>query len=187
MFACVIVDILNKHTGAEFIIRDIIYNSTGTTFLGALDQLGLRHYCCRRMLLSHVDLIEKLLIFWLFCATTTTNCLVGRLHSHRPATTDEVGSTRTIRHHFSRRVGSVGAAPLLLPSDAVVARGPDRKADQQRPASVSRKARDDFFTLAACGFILETDTRALGLLGAWLVGAAPLLLPSDAVVARGPD
>uniref|UniRef100_A0AC34RKH0 DNA-directed RNA polymerases I, II, and III subunit RPABC5 n=1 Tax=Panagrolaimus sp. JU765 TaxID=591449 RepID=A0AC34RKH0_9BILA len=27
----------------------------------ALDQLGLRRYCCRRMVLSHVDLIEKLL------------------------------------------------------------------------------------------------------------------------------
>lgn len=27
----------------------------------ALDSLGLRRYCCRRMLLTHVDLIEKLL------------------------------------------------------------------------------------------------------------------------------
>lgn len=27
----------------------------------ALDTLNLRRYCCRRMLLSHVDLIEKLL------------------------------------------------------------------------------------------------------------------------------
>lgn len=27
----------------------------------ALDELGLKRYCCRRMLLSHVDLIEKLL------------------------------------------------------------------------------------------------------------------------------
>ncbi len=27
----------------------------------ALNELGLRRYCCRRMLLSHVDLIEKLL------------------------------------------------------------------------------------------------------------------------------
>jgi DNA-directed RNA polymerase I, II, and III subunit RPABC5 len=28
-----------------------------------LDGLGLRRYCCRRMLLTHVDLIEKLLHF----------------------------------------------------------------------------------------------------------------------------
>ncbi|XP_012867906.1 PREDICTED: LOW QUALITY PROTEIN: DNA-directed RNA polymerases I, II, and III subunit RPABC5 [Dipodomys ordii] len=27
----------------------------------ALDTLGLKHYCCLRMLLAHVDLIEKLL------------------------------------------------------------------------------------------------------------------------------
>ncbi|OXU24260.1 hypothetical protein TSAR_006741 [Trichomalopsis sarcophagae] len=27
----------------------------------ALDSLGLKRYCCRRMLLGHVDLIEKLL------------------------------------------------------------------------------------------------------------------------------
>ncbi|KAL3093711.1 hypothetical protein niasHS_006273 [Heterodera schachtii] len=33
----------------------------GNTEGDALDQLGLRRYCCRRMLLSHVDLIEKLL------------------------------------------------------------------------------------------------------------------------------
>ncbi|KXL42123.1 hypothetical protein M433DRAFT_157045 [Acidomyces richmondensis BFW] len=27
----------------------------------AMDQLGLNRYCCRRMVLTHVDLIEKLL------------------------------------------------------------------------------------------------------------------------------
>ena len=27
----------------------------------ALDEVGLERYCCRRMLLTHVDLIEKLL------------------------------------------------------------------------------------------------------------------------------
>jgi DNA-directed RNA polymerase subunit N (RpoN/RPB10) len=37
---------------------------TGTDKSGnrqALDDLGLTRYCCRRMLLTHVDLIEKLL------------------------------------------------------------------------------------------------------------------------------
>eukprot|EP00170_Pyropia_yezoensis_P001190 contig_5351_g1194 len=29
----------------------------------ALDKLGLKRYCCRRMLLAHVDLIEKLLSY----------------------------------------------------------------------------------------------------------------------------
>ncbi|KAJ2340289.1 DNA-directed RNA polymerase II subunit L [Coemansia erecta] len=27
----------------------------------ALDAMGLKRYCCRRMILTHVDLIEKLL------------------------------------------------------------------------------------------------------------------------------
>ena len=26
-----------------------------------MDRLGLKRYCCRRMLMTHVDLIEKLL------------------------------------------------------------------------------------------------------------------------------
>jgi DNA-directed RNA polymerase I, II, and III subunit RPABC5 len=29
----------------------------------ALDLLGMKRYCCRRMLISHVDLIEKLLLY----------------------------------------------------------------------------------------------------------------------------
>ncbi|OIR57859.1 MAG: DNA-directed RNA polymerases I, II, and III subunit RPABC5 [Amphiamblys sp. WSBS2006] len=28
-----------------------------------LDSLGLRRYCCRRMLLTHVDLIEKIMMY----------------------------------------------------------------------------------------------------------------------------
>ena len=35
----------------------------GTTEEQALDNLGLRRYCCRTMILSHVDLIDKLLIY----------------------------------------------------------------------------------------------------------------------------
>lgn len=30
-------------------------------FRDALDQLGCKRYCCRRMVMTHVDLIEKLL------------------------------------------------------------------------------------------------------------------------------
>lgn len=29
----------------------------------AMDMLGCKRYCCRRMLMTHVDLIEKLLRF----------------------------------------------------------------------------------------------------------------------------
>ena len=33
----------------------------GKTECEALDELEMRRFCCRRMLLTHVDLIEKLL------------------------------------------------------------------------------------------------------------------------------
>ncbi|TGZ83303.1 DNA-directed RNA polymerase N/8 kDa subunit superfamily protein [Ascodesmis nigricans] len=33
----------------------------GLTESEAMDQLGCKRYCCRRMLMTHVDLIEKLL------------------------------------------------------------------------------------------------------------------------------
>jgi len=29
----------------------------------ALNELGLKRYCCRRMILTHVDLIDKLLAY----------------------------------------------------------------------------------------------------------------------------
>ncbi|KAF9517455.1 hypothetical protein BS47DRAFT_1290929, partial [Hydnum rufescens UP504] len=34
---------------------------TGVSEGDALTELGLKRYCCRRMVLTHVDLIEKLL------------------------------------------------------------------------------------------------------------------------------
>ncbi|KAK7191449.1 DNA-directed RNA polymerase II subunit L [Paraphaeosphaeria sporulosa] len=34
---------------------------SGMTDVDAIDALELRRYCCRRMILTHVDLIEKLL------------------------------------------------------------------------------------------------------------------------------
>ena len=36
-------------------------NINNDVYSDALDELGLKRYCCRRMLLTHVDLIEKLL------------------------------------------------------------------------------------------------------------------------------
>lgn len=41
--------------------RDHIQPHCSLPYRDALDALGLKRYCCRRMLLAHVDLIEKLL------------------------------------------------------------------------------------------------------------------------------
>ena len=37
--------------------------STDYSEVEALDMLEVKRYCCRRMLMTHVDLIEKLLKF----------------------------------------------------------------------------------------------------------------------------
>ena len=39
----------------------------------AMDQLGCKRYCCRRMIMTHVDLIEKLLRYVSFLRAV---CLV---------------------------------------------------------------------------------------------------------------
>jgi len=48
------------YSSEPFIIiwSNLVANSP---YRDALDALGLKRYCCRRMLLGHVDLIEKLL------------------------------------------------------------------------------------------------------------------------------
>jgi DNA-directed RNA polymerase I, II, and III subunit RPABC5 len=40
-----------------------LMHNNGFTEREALDELGLRRYCCRRMVLTHVDLISKLLLY----------------------------------------------------------------------------------------------------------------------------
>ena len=37
-----------------------------------MDELGLKRYCCRRMILTHVDLIDKLLAYHTFASKVTT-------------------------------------------------------------------------------------------------------------------
>lgn len=37
---------------------------TGEEPGGVLDSLGIKRYCCRRMLLSHVEVIDELLRFY---------------------------------------------------------------------------------------------------------------------------
>ncbi|KAI9029343.1 DNA-directed RNA polymerase, subunit N/Rpb10 [Hyaloraphidium curvatum] len=48
----------------EYIATDVYKDDPtvdGSSEGRALDRLGLTRYCCRRMILTHVDLIEKLL------------------------------------------------------------------------------------------------------------------------------
>jgi DNA-directed RNA polymerase subunit N (RpoN/RPB10) len=40
-----------------------------TAYSDAMDQLGCKRYCCRRMVMTHVDLIEKLLRYVQFTTT----------------------------------------------------------------------------------------------------------------------
>ncbi|KAF2488066.1 DNA-directed RNA polymerase I, II, and III subunit RPABC5 [Neohortaea acidophila] len=60
-FSCgkVIADLYEKYIE---LIGEVIDDEGNTKSDGqAMDELGLNRYCCRRMMLTHVDLIEKLL------------------------------------------------------------------------------------------------------------------------------
>ncbi len=45
-------------------------NDADSSNSDAMDQLGCKRYCCRRMIMTHVDLIEKLLKYVLFLRIT---------------------------------------------------------------------------------------------------------------------
>jgi DNA-directed RNA polymerase I, II, and III subunit RPABC5 len=49
-----------KVTGTKWIPYQKLLEE-GYTENDALDKLGLKRYCCRRILLTHVDLIDKML------------------------------------------------------------------------------------------------------------------------------
>nr|XP_031857741.1 DNA-directed RNA polymerase I, II, and III subunit RPABC5 [Kwoniella shandongensis]KAA5524813.1 DNA-directed RNA polymerase I, II, and III subunit RPABC5 [Kwoniella shandongensis] len=48
----------------------------------ALDKLQLKRYCCRRMVLTHVDLIEKLLMYNRMLASSIPSLGLTPVHSH---------------------------------------------------------------------------------------------------------
>ena len=47
--------------GQGRLVRISEWSNVNPVYSKALDELGLKRYCCRRMLLTHVDLISKLL------------------------------------------------------------------------------------------------------------------------------
>lgn len=51
---------LKSRTGKPSVHFGIL-QSTDNSNREAMDQLGCKRYCCRRMIMTHVDLIEKLL------------------------------------------------------------------------------------------------------------------------------
>ena len=52
-----------------------------------MDELGLNRYCCRRMMLTHVDLIEKLLRYDPRILAVKARMLMQRTDTTRPSAT----------------------------------------------------------------------------------------------------
>ena len=51
----------NKVVGNKYETYKKLINEDGLSKKDALDRLGLVRYCCRTIILSHVDLIDKVL------------------------------------------------------------------------------------------------------------------------------
>lgn len=47
--------------GTELTLPSLLLADNPLRNSEAMDQVGAKRYCCRRMLMTHVDLIEKLL------------------------------------------------------------------------------------------------------------------------------
>lgn len=65
-----------------------------------MDQLGVKRYCCRRMIMTHVDLIEKLLKYVTTrrISLTVISCQYGWMATHgRRADNLQIHSRRTQR------------------------------------------------------------------------------------------
>lgn len=75
-----------------------------------MDELGLTRYCCRRMLMTHVDLIEKLLRYirhlrhGAYTTTSTNTSTVTTLPSVRLSGTDRVQKRYCARLHAHAHV-----------------------------------------------------------------------------------
>lgn len=77
-------------TKKEDIVRSKSQKLTITS--DAMDKLGLKRYCCRRMVMTHVDLIEKLLKY-AYCA----------LHYLQPRCNTESVANKNLRYNPADR------------------------------------------------------------------------------------
>lgn len=50
----------------------------------AMDELGLKRYCCRRMIMTHVDLIEKLLKYARVTPSSTVHTATNHTLRYTP-------------------------------------------------------------------------------------------------------
>ncbi|WFD39489.1 DNA-directed RNA Polymerase II subunit L [Malassezia japonica] len=75
----------------------------GRTEGEALTELGLQRYCCRRMVLTHVDLIERLLHY--------------NIHERKSNPFPAAGASKTARDArcIDGRTAATSAAPTSLP------------------------------------------------------------------------
>jgi DNA-directed RNA polymerase I, II, and III subunit RPABC5 len=67
-----------KVTGNKWEKYQTLLNE-GLDSASSLDQLGLKRYCCRRILLSHVDIIDKLLDYTEVSNPDNENSVVKKL------------------------------------------------------------------------------------------------------------
>jgi DNA-directed RNA polymerase subunit N (RpoN/RPB10) len=57
-------------------LKMLLHTFADSSTSDAMDQLGCKRYCCRRMIMTHVDLIEKLLKYTLLLLKLSTESLM---------------------------------------------------------------------------------------------------------------
>ena len=83
----------------------------------AIDQLNLRRYCCRRMVLTHVDLIEKLLKY---VPTEDRQALKSKFEK-RQKEEDRIAAKKRAERDAATAQGRINAKIISARADAAAA------------------------------------------------------------------